>query len=182
MYKKEKSWKIEMIKMEENVSNEDILGIQLTLENEEKHIIIICYMNIEGNLENLQENVEKYINLNNLYNKYQNEKVMIMGDFNGHIGILNERISRNGELLINFASENNLEITNLTKAIGKITWERKGNIDQKSAIDYIMVNGKVNNEIKKVWIDEEKLFETNSDHNILITSIKRKKNRKQKTK
>ena len=60
---------------------------------------------------------------------------------NAHIGLLGERIDKQGELLLQMADEKELEITNITIAEGKITWERPNN-GEKSAIDYILVNNK----------------------------------------
>ena len=85
------------------------------------------------------ENVEKYKIIRNRINKYKEEEIIVMGDMNAHIGILGEKIDRNGELLLQLSEDMNLEILNITTAIGKITWKRK-NSNEISAIDYMMVN------------------------------------------
>ncbi len=68
------------------------------------------------------------------------EKVIILGDFNAHVGLLNERLNRNGEMLDDFVNDMNLENLNVTLAEGCVTWSAR---DQESAIDYVLVNGKM---------------------------------------
>ena len=107
---------------------------------------------------------------------YENEKILITGDTNGHIGILNEQINRNGNLLLQFTQNHNLNILNITNAIGQVTWQR-GN--QKAAIDYVIINNKLANEECRVCIDENRQIETYSDHNILITEMAKNKKRQE---
>ena len=45
-----------------------------------------------------------------------------MGDMNGHIGVLGEDVNGNGQLLLDFAEANELEILNVTMAEGRVTW------------------------------------------------------------
>ena len=94
-----------------------------------------------------------------------------MGDMNAHIGILGEKINRNGELLLAFTEENDLEIGNITMAKGKVTWSRKGG-KEKSAIDFIIMNDHMKSRMQEIIIDEEKEIDLKSDHNMIITKLK----------
>ena len=97
--------------------------------------LIIVYMSVEGS--EARENKEKYKLLGMLAEKYSNERVLIMGDFNGHTGVLGERVNKNGEMLMNFAEGAHMEVLNHTIAVGKITWQNRL---FESAIDYFLVN------------------------------------------
>ena len=76
-------------------------------------------MSVEGS--EARENKEKYKLLGMLAEKYSNERVLIMGDFNGHTGVLGERVNKNGEMLMNFAEGAHMEVLNHTIAVGRIT-------------------------------------------------------------
>ena len=106
--------------------------------------------------------------------KYAGEKVMIMGDMNAHSGILGERMNRNGEMLAEFIDEMNLENLNQTLADGRVTWSAR---NQESAIDYVLVNGKMRESVARMWIDEDGVIDVVSDHNMLVVEcmIGRKK-------
>ena len=88
-------------------------------------------MTVEGEHARL-ENEIKYNSLKKLVEKFGSEEVLIMGDMNGHIGILNERVNANGERLLKFADEADMENLNVTMADGKVTWRAREN---ESAID-----------------------------------------------
>ena len=143
MIQKEKGWIWERKDEENSIEQEDITTfiIENNIRKNTKIIIIICYMTAGNGIEANRENVEKYRIIRNRINKYKEEEIIVMGDMNAHIGILGEKIDRNGESLLQLAEDTSLEILNITTAIGKITWRRK-NSNEISAIDYIMVNEK----------------------------------------
>ena len=101
-----------------------------------------------------------------------------MGDMNAHIGILGEKVDKNGELLLKISEDMDLEILDITEAIGKVTWKRK-NSNETSAIDYMMVNDKSKEKIMGMTIDENKEIEINSDHNILILKYRTRNEKKE---
>ena len=51
-----------------------------------------------------------------------------------------------------FASEMDLENLNETLAEGHVTWSAR---NQESAIDYVLVNGRMREIVSRMWIDEE---------------------------
>ena len=126
-------------------------------------ILIVCYMTVEG--PNVNQNSVKYQVIENFIRNLGNKKIIIVGDMNGHTGILGEKVNRNGERLLEFAEINGFEILNHTIADGKITWV--GN-SFESAIDYILVNEQARELVKEMVIDEDGMVDIDSDHNILL--------------
>ena len=121
--------------------------------------------------EIIQENRRKYNVIKTVIKENKEKSILIMGDMNAHIGILGEKINKNGELLLPFTEENYLEIGNITMAKGKVTWSRKGG-KEKSAIDFIIMNDHMKFRMQEIIIDEEKEIDLNSDHNMIITKLK----------
>lgn len=90
---------------------------------------------------------------------------MVMGDMNAHIGMLGERINQNGEMLNEFVYDMDLENLNETIGDGRVTWSARG---QESAIDYVLVNGRMREIVSRMWIDENGEIYIVSDHNMLV--------------
>ena len=87
---------------------------------------------------------------------------IVIGDMNGHIGLLGTVENGNGELLREKCETMKLEILNETIADGGVTWQRR---EQQSAIiDYVLVNDNARMKVRSVWIDEGGEFEINVDH------------------
>ena len=142
-------------------------------------IIIIVYMTTGDSNMVIEENRKKYNEIRKFIQQHRETETIIMGDMNGHIGILGEKINENGKLLLTFTEENDLEIGNLTKAIGKVTWQRKGGTE-RSAIDYLLFNNKLAGKIKIIKVDEEKIFDLNSDHNMITVEIRNQERKNNK--
>ena len=117
----------------------------------------------------------------------KNEYLIIAGNFNARIGkttitdiigLHSEDVRNwNGDQLRDFATFNNLRITNSFfphKDIHKFTWSARGS---RSIIDYVLINNKLT-----AFIHDKKVyrgFDIHSDHflvvsslNILVTSIR----------
>ena len=165
---KERNWEVEEIELDDNEDTEDILAclIENKYQKIQQFLLICCYMTTGKTDIVVQENKRKYKEIKKIVKEHRNKEILIMGDMNAHIGILGEKIDKNGEALISFAEENDLEIGNLTKTVGKITWRRPGG-KEKSAIDYILFNKKCSEKIKEIIIDEGKEVDINSDHNLI---------------
>ena len=165
--RKNKGVEMEEIESGDKAMDEDIIIIMIVkLEIESKNeclILIVCYMTVEGEHAR-EENEIKYNCLKKWMEKFENEEVLIMGDMNGHIGILNERVNANGGRLLKFMDEADMENLNATMADGKVTW-RTG--EYESAIDYVLVNEIVRRNIRKMVIDEEGEWDVNTDHNVI---------------
>ena len=128
------------IELDDNQECEDILCVRIeyNVKNiKETVIVCVCYMTTEGT-DAARDNRLKYSGLMRICRRYENERVIVMGDMNGHIGLLGENVNNNGRLLLDFADESNLEILNLTMGERCATWH--GRRGERSAIDYFLVN------------------------------------------
>ena len=121
-------------------------------------------MTVEGQ-EGRVENRRKYEILKRFVRQHRNERVLVVGDMNGHIGLLGERINANGSMLREACEEESLEILNETVAEGKVTWCRR---EQQSTVDYVLANEHARKKVMSVFIDEEREFSVNTDHNLLL--------------
>ena len=117
MIRKEKNWKVEEIYIEESEDNEDILACFIKNEHlNVQGILLICVYMTTGRTDIvIQENKRKYKEIEKIIKKHKDKEILIMGDMNAHIGILGEKIDKNGESMLAFTEENDLEIGNLMK-------------------------------------------------------------------
>ena len=92
--------------------------------------------------------------------------LLIIGDFNGHLRCLGyQREDVNGEMIINWMNQHSLTLLNIDeKTKGIVTWQRA---NQRSTIDYALVNNEMYNMFSKMNIDEEREILDLSDHNLL---------------
>ena len=173
MINKHNDWETEEIDLGNSEDQEDMLIWSVTNKKLKiKQFIIICVHMTTGNTnEIIQENRRKYNVIKTVIKENKEKSILIMGDMNAHIGILGEKINKNGELLLAFTEENDLEIGNITMAKGKVTWGRKGG-KEKSVIDFIIMNDHMKFRMQEIIIDEEKQIDLNSDHNMIITKLK----------
>ena len=176
LYNKNENIKLEKI---ENTEKE-ILEVEGKCLELKMKIILVYFdtrKNKEGNMRNkeIREEVEKCIN------KTEDEALIILGDFNAHIGLLDkQRIDKNGEMLQSWIKENNLVMLKLDdKCEGTYTFERN---KSKTAIDYILVNQKMYGKFIEMKIDEDKERCVLSDHNLLTAKFELKGQKKEKKK
>ena len=94
--------------------------------------------------------------------------MIVMGDMNAHVGILGEQVNRNVETLGEFVDEMDLENLNETLAEGRVTWCAR---NQESAIDYMLVSGRMREIVDRMWIDEDGTIDIVSDHNMRYLSV-----------
>ena len=169
MIRKDEGWSGERVNISQEWENDDVLVSRIKNKKykNEQLIIIICYMTTGNNQEAIRENKEKYKTVSKVLEDYKEYEVIVMGDMNAHIGILGERVDKQGELLLKLADERDLEIANVTRAAGEVTWERPNN-EEKSAIDYILLNDKARIKLSKMEVDENRRIENHSDHNMII--------------
>ena len=155
--------------------NKDILIVEGKIYNLSIKIILV-YLSV--NDFSLNKNIIEEINKNINKELDIQQDLLILGDFNGHVGFLGpQKINKNGELLLDLIDKNNLILqNNHIDCIGEITWERGEN---KSTIDYIIVNNSLHNKFISMNIDEERNFFDLSDHNLITASYEiPNKNRK----
>ena len=94
------------------------------------------------------------------------EGLMIVGDFNGHINLLEQRkTDYNRQLVMDSIAEYNLTLLNMDERCeGLYTWKRG---EQKSAIDFMLVNRKMYEMFEGMTIDENRDTIDLSDHNLM---------------
>ena len=173
MFKKDTQFDVEVVDVGDCEMSEDILVVRVEMlggqrGKREEVFVCVCYMTVEGQNAPV-ENKRKYDILQKFVSENETERIIIMGDMNGHIGILGERTNGNGELLRGFCEEMRLEILNETIADGRITWQSR---DNKSAIDYMLASTEARARITCMSIDEEGCFNIGSDHNLLLVRYK----------
>ena len=158
-------------KVEEIVSSHsDILVSKINIGDCSFYIIVVYMSTNDDN-----RNCILYKELGKFTEKFLNEKILILGDFNGHIGVVGpQKMNKNGQKLINFTDKYNLNILNLdTNCSGEITWEQG---IMNSAIDYALCNEKMYSHFLNMIIDEEWEVLKISDHNLININFSFKKN------
>ena len=149
-----------------NHSKGDIINVKLT-DNKDVWWITVVYMGVEGR-ENLDNNRKLYEALLETKEKVGREKWVIMGDFNGHVGQLNEKANANGQMLLDFIESTGYIMKNW-ELENPVTWRSNGH---ESAIDYIIVNNEVSKLEISTWKNEDIDI---SDHFMIGITCRRSK-------
>ena len=128
-----------------------------------KFKLVTTYFQSNDDNSRIASQLKKFIETND------EEAVLVVGDFNAHIGILGERMNKNGRLLEDLIEHGNLTNLNRTpECEGKITRNIR---DQKTAIDYALANRKIFSYYKNMKIDENKELFDLSDHCMLYLTM-----------
>ena len=122
---------------------------------------------IEKEMELLMEEIEDQKN---------EGEILLTMDGNAKIGLLDESVSRNGKLLLKLINETNLVIMNKSeKCKGKITRQNTKNLNEFSAIDFVLVTQPVEQWIRKMEIDEQGMYKISgrnqTDHNTITIDM-----------
>ena len=152
-YGKKEGRQIEEIRLKEDGAylgsgKGDIITVKLT-ENCKCWWITVVYMGVEG-AENREGNRKKYKALTEIKEKVGEGKWIIMGDFNGHVGLKNEAVNVNGEMLLDCCDKMNMIIKNW-EAENLTTWRGNG---VETVIDYILVNEAADKQEMRFWTNE----------------------------
>ena len=170
--KEQCSRRVEEIKLSDEMENKlnhskgDIINVKLT-DNKDVWWITVVYMGVEGR-ENLDNNRKLYEALLETKEKVGREKWVIMGDFNGHVGQLNEKANANGQMLLDFIESTGYIMKNW-ELENPVTWRSNGH---ESAIDYIIVNNEVSKLEISTWKNEDIDI---SDHFMIGITCRRSK-------
>ena len=126
---------------QEQGNNKDLLILRGKFKNQNTTIILVYLSVVKGeeerkNNQQIQREIKKYIN------KYEDDIWILLGDFNGHIGIIGEQPQNlNGKIVLDLMSECRLVLVNATeKCNNTYTWSRG---EQKSAIEFILMNDNI---------------------------------------
>ena len=100
-----------------------------------------------------------------------NESLILLGDFNGHIDMLGyQKQDENGRVVVELINDFGLSLLNLDEACqGMYTW---GRLEQKSAIDFVLVNKKAYENFQSLHIDESREILDISDHCTLTSRFR----------
>ena len=158
--------------------NRDLLVLDGKIYELRLRIIIVYFdanKNTEGKIRNnkIKEDIETLIENNKM------DGLMIMGDFNGHLKVLDGKEDINGRMLLEWARDYRLTILNLDeKCSGVYTRVRR---EQKTAIDYAVVNNRIYEIFNSMHIDENKEIIDGSDHTLLTVNLNVRKDKIKKT-
>ena len=133
---------------------------------------IILYLSVIRGEEEIQNNqMIKKETKKKILKSDEDEAVFLLGDFNGHTGTIGEQQQNyNGKLLMDLIIECNITMLNDTdKCTGINTWSRG---DQKSTIDFVLVNNKGYQTCEWMEIDETQDVFDLSDHNLIDIELK----------
>ena len=122
--------------------------------------------------EEMYKNIESQI----LLAKQNNQKLLMLGDFNCKIGELikgnTKEVSKSGKLFIEMVEKNKLLVLNTTDCCEGIWTREEG--ESKSVLDYVIVDQGDEHAVVKMMVDEGKEFapakskeDVTSDHNAI---------------
>ena len=176
------------------------LWAHIQTPNEDYRIALVYGLH-EGRPEEKEKIEDWYYSLEEEYSKCYEHPVIMMGDYNAHIGADNQgiednniEINMNGYHLRNFIDRRELTLVNKMD-ICKGKWTRKDPNGGKSILDFVVVNSNMVEDVKSMKIDEDeevkitryrkingKGEEFPSDHNSIILNIKGNKGEYKKKK
>ena len=137
--------------------------------------IVLIYMSTNDKARNkeIKQKAEAIIK------KEEEHPLLILGDFNGHLGFLGpQQCDENGRMVVNWLDEHNLVLLNADpNCTGETTWSRG---EQKSSIDFMLVNQKLYQNFYSMDIDEDKSSFDLSDHHMIEAQFQMPFRRKEK--
>ena len=163
------------------------------------YIMAVCYGFASESRVEKEEIDEWWYNLETEISNYQEEKIILVGDFNAHIGNQeygikdnNPEINHNGENLINLVERRDLYMVNGSEKCKGI-WTREDPNGKKSILDYVITNENGIDSIENMIIDEEHEYkiaryltnkkgsvEKPTDHNTIFFELHGRKTKRMK--
>jgi len=126
----------------------DILTVKIK-EHKTEWWITVMYMGVESRM-NYEDNRRLYEALISVKERVGQNKWIILGDLNGHIGLMEETVNRNGQLILDFIGDTGMRIKNW-ELENPVTWRDRRS---ESAIDYVIVNEQVEKQGCRMWKNE----------------------------
>ena len=126
----------------------------------EINIIVIYFsVNDKERSNEMRKEIERII-------EGKEEPLLITGDFNGHVGLTgDQKLDTNGKMILEWMEKYRLIMLNDDERCkGVYTWNRG---EQKSVIDFALINEQMYEKFQEMSIDEEKEEIDLSDHNLL---------------
>ena len=154
----------EIIITEIETHHVDIILIKLCTKNSIIYILTVYMATNDNSNENILKEIKSIIV------KFDDQELLIIGDFNGQIGFLGPQIfNRNGKNVLDLINKYDLILMNSDPiCIGEITREQA---DSRSAIDFVLSNTRIHKKIESILIDESWSGLKISDHNVTTIEI-----------
>ena len=151
----------------------DIMHISYK-ENELKMEIVIVYLPAGTQEEDKKKRREMRKELEEIIEKELQNSLLLIGDFNCHVGFLgSQKIDEGGNMILDWLENYGLiMLNNDPQCKGLYTWESK---EQKSVIDFALINQNLYEKYVDMEIDDNKVILDISDHNLLKVKFKNKK-------
>ena len=167
LYRKDNSLEIEVEKVE--TKSKELLMLDISTKKD-KYRVILVYFSILTS-ENAPRNEALQREIAGYLDNTAGEKLLILGDFNGHIDELGyQKQDRRGDMVMEWIIDYGMVLLNMDdKCQGIYTWERQ---EQKSVIDFVLASKEMYDEIRNMNIDDNKEVFDLSDHNMIIIEIK----------
>ena len=161
------------IKMKKiDTKQKDILIVEVEYGTD-NFTLVLVYLSVSDHILNdkIIKEIKEKITKNN-YGKY-----IILGDLNGHIGLVGtQKLNTNGKKILKLVEDLELNILNLDpRCEGEATWGRG---EQSSTIDFILTNNNMTDKFERMHIDEKQEIYDLSDHNLITAHFKTSKYQK----
>ena len=159
----------------------DVLEVEGRIGELEVRVILNYFRTGSGEEVNINNNRVKDFIVGRIEELGQNIGIIVLGDFNGHLGYLGDQMENStGKLVNEMLEKGNLNLFNLDdRCRGVYTWQRG---TSRSVIDLVLVNEKMLGRMIGMEIDEERERIDISDHALIEIKIKggrvEKENRK----
>ena len=154
-----------------NLENKDLMFVQGSIYGKKVNIIVVYFSTGIEKVENKERNIRIRKEAEKILNSIGDECTIVLGDFNGHVGFKGpQKLDKNGKIILDWLE--NFDLIMLNDDIdceGLITWQRN---EQKSVVDFVLVNKSMYNLYIDMKIDENKDIFDLSDHNMIRVSIK----------
>lgn len=142
--------------------------------------IVVVYFDANKNGEGRERNKKLRSDIEKIMERNKMEGIIILGDFNGHLRMLDgKETDQNGKMILEWMEEYKLTLLNIEEKCEGIYTRVRG--EQKTAIDYVLVNNRVHERFDSMHIDEEKLILDESDHTLVTVNLNMEDDRKQRT-
>ena len=150
-------------------SNRDMLELEGKIHGMRMKMVVVYFdanKDEGGRSRNrkLRSDIERIMENNKM------EGLMIMGDFNGHLKMIDGKDDdENGKMILEWIEKYKLIMLNLEDRCEGIYTRIRG--EQKTTIDYVLVNDRVYEDFRHMHIDEEKEIIDGSDHTLITVDL-----------
>lgn len=156
-----------------NTTHSDLLVVRARFRGMD-FVAVLVYFSTGANAGERNEALENEVR--NIIEANSGAQLIILGDFNGHVGFIGPQLlDESGKRIIDLMEDYNLKMLNMEEGCRQMsTWQRG---EQTSTIDFILCNEQMYRNFRSMEIDEDGEVINCSDHNLLsATFVYRKGN------